>query len=120
SGARAIAGDARALTITNQAWRSRDGLELRGLGDRRRGVVVDNAQVPRVLRALGPLTADQRGVANVLVVELDRPDHGVELGRSQRLLHLLLVGALCARQDVAGDLEQRVDEPQRLGPLLRK
>jgi hypothetical protein len=56
----------------------------------------------------------------VLVVELDRPDHGVELGRRQRLLDLGLVGGLGAQQDVAGDLEQRVDEAERLGPLVRK
>src|SRR5213078_4099368 len=53
---------------------SGDGLERRGLGDRWRGVVVDHAQVPRVLVALGPLAADQRRAADVLVVELDHPD----------------------------------------------
>src|SRR5262249_48614148 len=108
----------RTSAITRHHCRSGDGLERRGLGDRRRGVVVDHAQIPVVLVALGPLTADQRSAADVLVVELDRPDHGVELGGSQRLLHLLLVGALGARERVARDLEQRVDEAERLRPLV--
>src|SRR4051812_30062255 len=69
-----------AASRTAPGIRSADRLERRGLGDHRRGVVVDDAQVPRILRALGPLAADQRRSPDVLGVELDRSDDGVELG----------------------------------------
>src|ERR1700722_8947957 len=74
-----------------------------------------------------PLAADQRLIGDVLRrerrylvgAERDRTDDGIELGGADRLCEGCAIGRiLCALERIDGDLEQRMHEADRLGPLL--
>src|SRR5215212_9820300 len=87
-----------------------------------RGLVVDDRQLHLVLAALAPLAEHERRLADVLerslAAPLDRADDGREAGRRDGVPHVLARDALAALQRIGRDLEQRMGEADRLGPLL--
>src|ERR1700733_10716113 len=121
---RCIASGQRVL---NESRTSGDRLHLAADRYFRRGFFVGDDDVVFIAVSQPPLAADQRGLGDiflrkrrqVLAVPGDVADHGVELGRGDRF-HDILVVADIARTlgDIDRKLEQRVDEADRLRPLL--
>ncbi|QTK80535.1 hypothetical protein AT6N2_C3017 [Agrobacterium tumefaciens] len=84
--------------------------------------IVDDLQIVHPPVAFHPLTAEDRGLADIGMrpgAEFDRADQRVEIGRLQRVAHRGAVHRILgAFERIDGNLPERVGIAQRLDPLL--